>query len=886
MDAVVPKEDEARIDPRFVYRGAQRQHVAFPLGGIGTGSVSLTGSGRLVDWSIRNRPAIHQHNGYSHFAIKAERDGKLVDARVLNGPYEGLPTGSPSRRKFDGFGFGANRDSMAGVPHFDDATFIGRFPVAEIALHRDAFPGKVGMTAFSPFIPHNERDSSMPTALFAFELENDTDAAIDYTIACTLGNYDCSSGVHVFSRSGDLSVLHFTSADVDRPPAQRGDLAITTEGDGVEHVDYHVRGQWFDSLSRYWREFAKAGALTERRYDNPRATAQMWQQPEHGTLARRIRVNPGERARVRFVITWNYPLGAIYWFNRAQPGDAEYAGDPPTWRNYYATQWTDSRASGAEAFRRWDELEAATCAFRDSLFGSSHPPEIIDAVSGTLGVLRSATVIRLEGGELWAWEGQHIGEGSCEGSCTHVWNYQQALAWLFPALERTLRETEFAYNQMPDGGLTFRQRLPLGSGFDVIGPCADGHFGATIKAYREWRNSGDNAWLGRYWPNIKRSIEYAWSADNPNRWDPDRTGVLWGKQHHTLDMELFGPNSWLTSMYLAALKAAAEMAAAMGEQDFATECAALAKKGGAYVDRILFNGEYYAQKLDLTDRSILEPFEQGGKPGVLRESFMQAYWSDEYGEIKYQIGGGCLTDQILGQWHADLAGLGDLLSPERVASALAAIYRANFRSNLSNHFNPCRVYAYEGEAGLLVCSWPEGSEEPATPVPYSEEVWTGLEYMFASHLIARGLVDEGLTVVRAARARHDGSRRNPYNDIECGSHYARSLSSYALLNTFIGLTFDQRVGEIGFAPARAGDAVYFWSAGQGWGEIAFRGAAATLTVEGGELRVSRLRLPSLAGRVFVDGRPADRDGDVVLLGAELTLRPGERIIVGAERGSA
>ncbi len=156
-------------------------------------------------------------------------------------------------------------------------------------------------------------------------------------------------------------------------------------------------------------------------------------------------------------------------------------------------------------------------------------------MSSTLGVLRSATVIRLEGGELWGWEGQHIGEGSCEGSCTHVWNYQQALAWLFPALERTLRETEFTYNQLPNGGLTFRQRLPLGSGFDIIGPCADGHFGATIKAYREWRNSGDDAWLRRFWPNIRKSIEYAWSPDNPDRWDPDRTGVLWGKQHHTLD---------------------------------------------------------------------------------------------------------------------------------------------------------------------------------------------------------------------------------------------------------------------------------------------------------------------------------------------------------------
>jgi non-lysosomal glucosylceramidase len=313
------------------------------------------------------------------------------------------------------------------------------------------------------------------------------------------------------------------------------------------------------------------------------------------------------------------------------------------------------------------------------LFGSSYPSEIIDAVSGTLGVLRSATVIRLERGELWGWEGHHIGEGSCEGSCTHVLNYQQALAWLFPALERTLRETDFAYNQLPNGGLTFRQRLPLGSGFDIIGPCVDGHFGATIKAYREWRVSGDDAWLRRYWPNIRRSIEYAWSPDNPDRWDPDRTGVLWGEQHHTLDMELFGPNSWLTSFYIAALKAAAEMAEARGERDFVTECAHLARKGADYVDRELFNGRWYAQNLDLKDRSILEPFDRGREAGVLRDSFMQGYWSEEHGEIKYQIGGGCLTDQILGQWQAGLAGLGDLLSADHIDSALTAVYRENFR---------------------------------------------------------------------------------------------------------------------------------------------------------------------------------------------------------------
>ena len=867
------------IDNRFIYSGERRRYVAFPLGGIGTGSVSLSGSGRLIDWSIHNRPAIHQFNGYSHFAIKAEQGGKLLSARVLNGPYEGVPTGSPSVHKFDGFGFGANRDTLAGVPHFDDVTFIGRFPVAELEFHQAGFPGQVRMTAFSPFIPHNDRDSSIPVALFSFSIKNSTEAPIDYTLAATVGNYGCESGIHTFSRSDGLSILHFTSANQD-DSEQRGDLAIITDSEEVEHVDYHFRGQWFDSLARYWREFARPGKLPERNYQKPRAVRNMFQQPEHGTLAVGVRIQPGETREVRYTLSWNYPFGSIYWFNREGPGSPSYPGVPPTWKNYYATQWSDSIASGADAFKRWHTLETETAAFRDSLFGSSLPPEIIDAVNGTLGILRSATVIRLEGGELWGWEGQHPSEGSCEGSCTHVWNYQQTLANLFPGLERSLRETEFTHNQLPSGGLTFRQRLPLGSGFDIIGPCADGHFGAIIKVYREWKNSGDDEWLRRFWPKIRRALEYAWSPENPDQWDPKKTGVLWGRQHHTLDMELFGPSSWLTTMYLAALKAGAVMAHAMGDSDFANQCGELASKGGAYVDRELFNGRYYVQKLDLSDRSVLTRFDQNRKAGVLRESFMEAYWSDEYGEIKYQIGEGCLTDQILGQWHAEIAGLGDLLEPANVLTALKTVFEKNYVADLRDHFNPCRVYAYENEAGLLNCTWPDGANKPALPVPYAEEVWTGLEYMMASHLIQRGLVEEGLTIVRAARARHDGSRRNPWNDMECGSYYIRALSSYALVNAYSGFTFDQRAGEIGLKPARPRDGVYFWSGGHGWGVIELKGPGLTIKVRGGELSVSRLRLPGYSwSTATVDGQTAGRDDDAVLLRTARTVKAGEQLVI-------
>jgi uncharacterized protein (DUF608 family) len=828
-------DDLASIDARFHYAGERSRYLAFPLGGIGSGGFSISGSGRLIDWSLRNRPALQSYNGYSHFAIKAERDGKLVDARVLNGPYDLNPAGAPGMRKmFDGFGHGANRQTLVGVPHFRNVDFYGRFPTADLVFSDDRFPGGVRMTAFSPFIPHEDRDSSMPVAMLEFEIVNTSAEALTYTLAGTLGNYGANSGRNSFRQAGGISAMHLTSDDPELKETERGDLSIATDAELVEHTDYHFRGQWFDDLAVYWKEFARPGPLPTRHYDTPRSR-HMYFQPEHTTLGAKVTVAAGERRTVRFAIAWNFPKGDVYWAHRPKPDGIIPDRPTPSWTNYYSTQWADSLATATDALTRWDELKQRTLAFRDGLFGSTLPAEVKDAASSTLALLRTATVIRLEGGELWAWEGQHSNDGSCEGSCTHVWNYQQALAHLFPAIERTLRETEFTYNMLPSRGLTFRQKLPLGNGFDIIGPCADGHFGAIIKTFRDWKLSGDTDWLRRYWPQVKRAIEYAWSEDNPDRWDPEQTGILSGRQHQTLDMELFGPNSWLGSMYVAALLATAEMAAALGDDELAATTARLGKAGAAYIDRELFNGRWFVQKIDLTDKSVLTPFDVGRAAGVLADSFMDVYWSDEFGEIKYQMGEGCISDQILGQWHAEVAGIGRFLDKGRIETALRSVYANNFRPSLADHFNPCRNYAFEDEGGLLIATYPEGIRQPMVAAPYAEEVWTGIEYMSASHMIMHGLVKEGLDIVRAARDRHDGAARNPWNDIECGSYYARSMSAWQLVNACSGLEADFVAGTLSFAPKLEGDFRLFWSAGSAFGTLTRFGTETSIEVLGGTL---------------------------------------------------
>jgi non-lysosomal glucosylceramidase len=330
-------------------------------------------------------------------------------------------------------------------------------------------------------------------------------------------------------------------------------------------------------------------------------------------------------------------------------------------------------------------------------------------------------------------------------------------------------------------------------------------------------------------------MEYAWSKDNPDQWDPDETGILAGRQHQTLDMELFEPNSWLGTMYVAALLAMGRMAEAMSDKALAEKCERLGRAGAAFINDKLYNGRYFIQEIDLGDKSVLERFNTGRNAGVLADSFMSAYWSDEHSEIKYQFGEGCIADQILGQWHAEVAGLGTFLAPDRIASALKAVHAENFRPTMADHFNPCRNYAYEDEGGLLIATYPEGTRQPMVAAPYAEEVWTGVEYASASHMIMHGMVDEGVAIVDAVRRRHDGARRNPFNDIECGSYYARSMSAWQLVNAWSGLHADFVDGTLSFAPATNGDQTLFWSAGTAFGQLIIQGGKARLEVLGGEL---------------------------------------------------
>ena len=657
----------------FVYKNRKKNEISFPLGGIGTGCVGLSGNGRLIDWEMMNMPNKGDLNGFSHFAVRVEKDGRTVDARIMNGPLPPPYGGSLHTPLESQFGTGPCRETMAGFPHFEDCEFTGEYPFATICFKDGTFPCGIKLTAFNPFIPMDDLNSSVPSAFFECEAHNPTNDSLECVFLFSVSNPAGIGGsAHHYTQGGGYGAIVLGQTAPDRESPGYGELTAATDASDVSYQEYWHRGHWYDELGVYWRDLTRPGRLTNRGYPEEVAS----QKPDTATLAAHLKLDAKQTRTARFVLSWYYPNFEKYWHrmdNACECGCGCGSAQAPKWKNHYAGIYKDSLEAAVYSLANWDRLHSQTKRFHDALFGSSLPPEVLDAVSANISILKSPTCLRLEDGSFYGFEGCLCDHGCCEGSCTHVWNYAYALPFLFPGLERSMRDLDFRHNMDEDGGMSFRLQLPPGSPKFAFRPCADGQFGGVIKLYRDWQISGDDEWMRSHWPSVKRNISYAWSERNPDNWDRGKTGVLTGRQHHTLDMELFGPNSWLTGFYLCALKAAAGMAKYLGEEETAEEYGEVFERGYKWVRENLFNGEYFFQKIDLKDKGTLAPYAEGEV--IFGGDALGAYWSDEFGEMKYQMGDGCAIDQVVAQWHANIIGLGRIFGAAETKKALGSIYK-------------------------------------------------------------------------------------------------------------------------------------------------------------------------------------------------------------------
>lgn len=794
------------------YRGAFLRRVAMPIGGIGTGTVSLGGRGDLRDWELMNRPAKGHTPGNAYLALKV---GEFV--RCLEGP---LPP-----EDYEG-GSGA-AFANHGLPRFAEAEFHAAYPLAEVALRDPDCPLKVRLQAFNPMVPGDSASSSLPVAVLRMVLENPLDRpqtastlfCLPNIIGFDGGGGEAKANRNAFAAVGGVPALRMHSEGVPAEAEGWGTMALALVGASeVSHrLGYAVRS-WGDSLLDLWDDFSADGRMEPR---DPGDVAM-----PIGGLAGSVTVPAKGAVALTYVFAWHFP-NRYAWQPRGN--GAKAVG------NWYATQYADAAAVLEHVLPRLDTLEERTVRFVRTFLGSSFPDVVKEAALFNASTLRTQTAFRIGDGTLMGWEGCSDRNGCCHGSCTHVWNYEHTTAHLYADLARTMRAVEFGPSTAGNGRMAFRSELPLARASEWPTAAADGQMGCLMKLYREWQMSGDDAFLAKLWPSAKRAMEFCWV---PNGWDGDQDGVMEGCQHNTMDVEYFGPNPQMGAWYLGALRACEEMGRHVGDDGFADKCRRLYENGRAWMDQNLFNGKWYEHQVRPAKR--VENVAAG----------LRADWSavQNMQEPELQLGPGCLVDQLVGECMAVAMGLGEMLDLYHVRLTLDTLMEMNFQPSLRAHFNHFRSFALGEEAALLM-AWYPPDRRPPRPFPYFNEVMTGFEYTVAVHHLLLGRERDGLRVVKAIRDRYDGRKRSPFNEAECGHHYARAMAAWGCLLAMTGFRYSAVEATMGFA--RKPGARWFWSNGAAYGTVEQTAAGATLRVVEGEVALKALRIGSAV--VELDG---------------------------------
>ncbi|MCX7009467.1 MAG: GH116 family glycosyl hydrolase, partial [Kiritimatiellaeota bacterium] len=567
-----------------------------------------------------------------------------------------------------------------------------------------------------------------------------------------------------------------------------------------------------------------------------------------GELGRKLTLAAGQSAAVTFVLAWHFPNLVI---KGAREGG-----------RFYSVKFADAAAVAKYIAENFERLAAATRLWRDVWYDSTLPFWFLDRTQLNTSILATSTCFRFASGRFWAWEGV----GCCAGTCAHVWHYAHAMARQFPELERILREqTDFGLALQPDGAIHFR-----GENNNI--PAIDAQAGSILRTLREHQMSGDDAFLKRVWPGVKRATDWLIAKDE------DGDGIIVSNQHNTLDTDWFGPVAWLSGLYLAALAAAAAMGDEVGDAAYAEKCRAILVRGQKKIVSDLFDGEYFLNKVDAKHLDSINS------------------------------GTGCEIDQVMGQSWTWQVGLPRVLPEKETRAALQSLWKYNFSPDVGpyrEHYKSGRWYAMAGEAGLLMCSFPRndwdyeqarGKGKAEWAAGYFNECMNGFEYQVAGHMVWENMLLEGFAVTRALHDRYHASRRNPWNEVECGDHYARSMASYGVFLAACGFEYHGPKGHLGFAPRITPENFKApFTTAAGWGtyeqQSQISNFKSQIALKWGALRLRTLalELPEKARASFVRvqldgvkvGAQLKQDGRrlLIMLDAEARLRAGQSLEV-------
>ncbi len=783
--------------------GEKLRCSAMPLGGIGTGTIALGGDGLLKQWQITNTVKHRAFVPNSFFAVRTRtlnnsNENPISRALICTKVHDGIDF-IPAKSVSDHIITNNMKEFFDKLPQVEDIVFDGEYPISFLKFEDKSLPIETSLIAFTPFIPLDSKNSGIPVIIFQIHIKNISDFQVEAIVLGNLMNFLGWDGIKTIrNESSPLfggnyneqkklqswKAICMKSKTLLKTDKRYGDLTFA-----IDQHDAMVSSQW-ENLDKFWSMFSDKGVLFEVEHGDISEYEKTWT----GSLAAKNVLNPGENKVINFCLTWNFPNRIVDWhINKSLINDdkTEY------WTGNRYNEWFKNSFDTLKYVRNnWEMLLNYTTKFHKDFFSCSLPYDVLTSISATLSTIRTPTCFWNRDGTFHGFEGCHGAStgkssgGCCPLNCTHVWNYEFSLAHLFPSLERTMRETEFKM-QHKLGYLPHRTVIPLylpqfGEIPDIgdVPPAIDGMFGMILKIYRDFLITNDSDFLKRSWVYIEKLMEFIFKE-----YENESDGLITRAQPNTYDCSIYGLNTFISSLNLVALLACERIALELDNNSWAKICREKYNFIREVIDKECWNGEYYIQIFNISEIK------------------------------KFQYGIGCLSDQLIGQWWAFNLGLGYIFPKAHVLQAVKSIVKYNFKETLDGLKQTPREFASNYDSGLLNCSWPNGGK-PEVPTYYTDEVWTGIEYEVAALCFYIGEIESGLKIIKAVRDRYDGTHRNPWNEVECGDHYVRPMSSWTLLHALTGISYSSKLNRLSLSPKiNQRDFQSFFITNSAWGKV-------------------------------------------------------------------
>ena len=753
---------DKKLDPEWVkslykrgtvttYRKSKNelQYIGMPVGGINCGTVYLRGDGRLWLWDIFNK----NQEGVEPKELRWD-NGTAAGKKVL--PRDGAAYVAPAKNIFpleQGFAVKIEYSGKTIIKKmqeedWDEIVFEATYPIATIRYIDRTLPLDISLEVYSPFIALDEKDSGLPATIFSFSFTNTSATPVKISVLGWLENKsapdtaktETHERVNTLLSAKGLRGVEGSVRDKSGTPTnlllQRdyGTLSIASLNDVAKTITYlpwPLAKEAFDSTAE--EEVVKA---TDEKLI--------------GAVISHYQLLPGKKVVSNFVICWHSP--------NLQLKGIEGKG------RHYNNRFKSSAAVSLYIKENFKKLSSQSKLWKQTWYDSTLPWWFLERTFLNISTLATTTCHRFDSGRFYAWEGV----GCCPGTCTHVWQYAQAIGRIFPALERDTRERiDLGLAFVEESGMIWYRAEAAKSA------AIDGQAGTILRIYREHQMSSNDAFLKSNWTKIKKAIQFVINQDK------NKDGMEDTPLENTLDAVWDGEIAWIVGLCIAAVKAGEQMADEMNDALFAAVCKEYAEKGRKNMEEKLFNGEYFIHRPDA-----------------------------EKGRKKLGSYNTCHIDQVYGQSWAFQAGLGRILDEEKTRTALRNLWKYNFTPDVGPYIKEHtggRPYALAGEGGMIMNTNPANEAKPygenvTWQLGYFHECMSGFEHQVASHMMAEGMTDEAMVMTRMIHDRYHAYKRNPFNEVECSDHYARAMASYGTFVTACGFEYHGPKGYIGFAP--------------------------------------------------------------------------------------